>query len=85
MRIRVLFFASAREAAGRGEAAVEVPAGARVRDLLDRISREFPAVAVQVPNLRVARNEEFAEAGDALADGDEVALLPPVGGGGSHV
>jgi molybdopterin converting factor small subunit len=32
-------------------------------------------------HIRFARNEEFARNDDALADGDVVALIPPVAGG----
>jgi molybdopterin converting factor small subunit len=31
--------------------------------------------------VRFARNEEFAQNADVLADGDVVALIPPVAGG----
>lgn len=79
--VGVKLFASLREAVGRDEVAVRLPAGATTRDLLDSLCRTWPAVAAQRPALAVAVNLELARADRRLEPGDEVALLPPVGGG----
>jgi molybdopterin converting factor small subunit len=72
-------FASAREAAGRGSD--ELP-GATVEEVLDaacvRYGDRFAAV---LDGCRVWVNGEPAAPGDAVADVDEVAVLPPVSGG----
>jgi molybdopterin synthase catalytic subunit len=81
MQIAVKLFGSLREATGAKELAVRLPAGARIADLAALLAREHPAFAALAPKLRAARNQEMAEAGEALADGDEVAFLPPVAGG----
>ena len=81
MQVRVLLFGSLREAAGEKEVAVELPAGATVIALRELLTVSQPAFEALAGRLRVAVNREFA-AGDAvLADGDEVAFLPPVSGG----
>jgi molybdopterin synthase catalytic subunit len=81
MRVRVLYFAIVRERLRRQEEEVELPAGATVGALLDELGRRYEAIAALRPHLQVARNRETAPADAALADGDEVALIPPVSGG----
>jgi molybdopterin converting factor subunit 1 len=81
MQITVKWFGSLREATGAKELAVRLPAGARLADLAALLAREHAAFAAMAPKLRAARNQEMAEADEALADGDEVAFLPPVAGG----
>jgi molybdopterin synthase catalytic subunit len=82
MQVRVLLFGSLREAAGAKELSVTLPERAVVREL--RASMDsLPAFQRLAGRLRVAINREFAADDAALADGDEVAFLPPVSGGTS--
>ncbi|HET6275406.1 MAG TPA: MoaD/ThiS family protein [Candidatus Cybelea sp.] len=81
MRIRILAFAALRELCHAPEHAIELPAGARVTDAWGALAREFPALAAHRASTRIARNGQVASFEEALADGDELALLPPVGGG----
>lgn len=87
MRVRLLAFASAADALGRGELEVELPAGSRVADLRARLEREHPALAPLWARLAVAVDGELAAPDAELPAGAEVALLPPVSGGsgGSRV
>lgn len=81
MKVRVLYFASFRDAAGRKEEAREVPAGSRVRHLWTEVAREFPHFS-RLPTMPPAAvNREYASAETELHEGDEVAFLPPVAGG----
>lgn len=84
MNVQVLFFASLREAAGRGALNVQLAEPAGIEDLL-RVLGEHLATealtALRAENVRVARNQELARPPFELADGDEVAFLPPVTGG----
>jgi molybdopterin converting factor small subunit len=80
----MLLFAGLRERAGRGELDVDdLPAGATVADAVARVRARVPGLD-EVP-FRVARNRALLAAGaggaERLADGDELALLPPVSGG----
>jgi molybdopterin synthase catalytic subunit len=77
--LEVLLFAGLREALGRDRLRVSLPEGARVRDLLDRLGRENAALATR--RFAVAVNLHVATPDHLLEGGDEVALLPPVGGG----
>lgn len=81
MRIRVLFFGILKDVAGRAEESLEVPEGGKLGDVIDEYARRFPRVAEMSASIVLARNEQFAEANTPLAEGDEVALLPPVSGG----
>lgn len=79
--VEVQLFASMREAIGRDRVRVTLDAGARAADLLEALAREFPAVGAARRSLAVAVNHEVVGPGQPLAAGDEVALIPPVGGG----
>ncbi len=81
MRIQVLYFAVFRERVGRDDEALELPAGATVRTAVDVLATRHPAVATLRGQFRVAVNQEFCLDDQALADGDELALIPPVAGG----
>jgi molybdopterin synthase sulfur carrier subunit len=86
--VRVRLFAGLRESAGWGERSVVAPSGATPCSLwqqldlpvagscdAERGAGELPAV------LRVAINHAFAAPDTPLADGDELAFLPPISGG----
>ena len=81
MNLKVLFFATLKERAGLSELALTLAEAATVADLKARLAADIPNLAVALPTALVARNHEFAFAEDTLADGDEVALFPPVSGG----
>ena len=81
MKIRVLYFAVFRDRLGRADEVVALVEGARVRDAVDVLAARHPVVAQLRGKFRVAVNEEFADDDRALADGEELALIPPVAGG----
>jgi MoaE-MoaD fusion protein len=81
MRIRVLYFAVFREQIGRDEDVVELAGGARVREAIAALAERHAAIAKLRGKFRVAVNQEFSDDERALADGDELALIPPVAGG----
>ncbi len=81
MLIRILFFASYRELLGTGELDLKLPGPGTVSDLLQELwSRREPYSLLPAAPV-VAVNREFANPSTELADGDEVALVPPVAGG----
>lgn len=83
--IKVLYFAAIREDLGTGQEEVAPEGVATAADLLEELRGRSEAHArALAPERRVlmAVNQEYAEAGRPLADGDEVALFPPVTGGG---
>jgi len=81
MRVTVLFFARLREAAGVEREACELPPGARVSEVWAAMTARHPALAPFGGSLSAAINADFARMASPVADGDEVAFLPPVSGG----
>ncbi len=81
MRVRVLLFASLREAVGEKTLELELRDRATVADLLAQLEADHPVIARHRGKLLIAKNEERAVPGAELRDGDEIALLPPVSGG----
>jgi molybdopterin converting factor subunit 1 len=74
-------FAGVAEAAGRRELAIDLAPGATVESAFAAIAAAHPALTAMRDTLRFAVNREFTEPDQPLADGDELALIPPVSGG----
>ena len=81
MKVRVLYFAVFRERLGTDAEDVELPAGAAVPALVAALEARHEPVRALRGRYRVAVNQAMAAGDEALADGDEVALIPPVAGG----
>ena len=81
MRARVLFFGMLRDIVGMSGEEVEFPEGADLHSVFASYAGRFPRLGDLARSIVVARNREFADPATRLADGDEVAFLPPVSGG----
>jgi MoaE-MoaD fusion protein len=81
MKVQVLYFAVVRERLKRDSEAIELPEGATGATLLDQLERMHPGLGGLRSALKLAINEELAPIDRALAEGDVVALIPPVAGG----
>ena len=81
LRVTVLLFARLREQAGTDRASLELPAGATVADAYAELQRLHPGLETRQGAVRPALNREFAAWDDPIAEGDEVAFIPPVSGG----
>jgi MoaE-MoaD fusion protein len=81
MAVRVRLFAMQRETAGTKQVALDLPAGATVEDAWSALVAGIPALAPGRPTVRFAVNGAYADAATELADGDEIACIPPVSGG----
>ena len=71
-----------REQAGWRERGLDLPDGASIEDAWRLLAEQNPAIAPSRQIVRFARNGEYADAGQALHDGDQLVLIPPVAGGG---
>ena len=74
-------FARVRELLGFGAAEIEIDDGATAEVLWERLVYDADDLAALRDSTRFARNGELIAGDVALADGDELALMPPVGGG----
>lgn len=81
VRIRVLFFGPLRDIVGLREDSLDVAEGARLETVLESYASRFPRLREMSGSLVLALNQEFSSPSAAVAEGDEVALLPPVSGG----
>ena len=79
--VRARLFARLREQAGTDAETIELPAGSTVADVYEAIQRLHPGLHADRGVVRAALNQEFAEWDAVVADGDEVAFIPPVSGG----
>lgn len=83
IEVSVRFFAAPREALGEDQIKLKIPKGTTVAGLLEILKQEYPALKSYMRFLSVAVNRAYVGMGTHLEDGDVVACLPPVGGGGS--
>jgi MoaE-MoaD fusion protein len=76
MRVRVRLFAGLRERVGMGENELELPEGARARDVWNVLQ-----LGPEPAGLAYAVNRQYVDRDHGLEDGDELAIIPPVSGG----
>ncbi len=81
MTIRLLYFASFREASGTDEETRSVAEGTTVGALWEELRASAPHFANFRSMPAAAVNCEYVSAGRTLAENDEIAFLPPVAGG----
>jgi molybdopterin synthase sulfur carrier subunit len=82
LTITVLYFAAVRELVGQGEVSLILPGGIEtLRQLSAHLEKVVPALEGRLGAVRWARNEELVALDATLADGDVIAVIPPVAGG----
>lgn len=82
MRVNVLLFAGYRETVGDSAVQIKLGDGSTVGDLTAEMASRYPSLPQASGRIVAAVNDEFRHHDFALSDGDEVALIPPVSGGG---
>ncbi len=82
MQVIAKLFGAVREAAGAKELSLALSDGATARDVWGLLLDEHPAIAPFADRLAVAVNLEIRSLDAEIHDGDEIAFLPPVSGGG---
>jgi len=85
VHVTALLFARLREQAGGERFPLELPEGATVAGAYAELARAHPRLDREPGTIRAAVNREFAGWDDVVADGDEVAFIPPVSGGSGEV
>ena len=81
MTVQVLAFARVRELLGFGARSVTLGEGATLEQLWDQLAGDAHELGALRASTRFARNGALVAGATAMQDGDEIALLPPVGGG----
>lgn len=81
MRARVLFFGLLKDVVERPAEEIELPEGASLHTVFDLYAERYPRLRDLARSIVIARNHEFAEPATVVAEGDEIAFLPPVSGG----
>lgn len=81
MQVHVLLFGALKDLLARESETIDLPEQATVEQLLRRYVANAPQMEKFAGSLAIAVNREYATPGQALSEGDEVALLPPVSGG----
>ncbi|CAL5221764.1 g4017 [Coccomyxa viridis] len=86
MKIKVLFFARARELAGTTEAEADLPEGSTAKEAMQMLLEKYPdlrEIEGEEGKCVLALNQEYLEknATTALKEGDEIAIIPPISGG----
>ncbi len=82
MEVDVRFFAIIREIVGRSAERRKMPPGAKAGDIFAQLSDEYPRLERMRPVTMLMVNKVYVTHDHELHDGDEVALIPPVSGGG---
>lgn len=81
MKVTVQLFAEFRRVTGIERFEVELPAAARVGDVVEAARARYPVLRNYAKSTLVARGMEFAVADELVSEGDEISLMPPVAGG----
>jgi molybdopterin synthase catalytic subunit/molybdopterin converting factor small subunit len=81
MKVGVLFFGVLKDLLGRSSETIDLPDGARVREVVLYYAHSAPRLGQLLPSVAISVNQSYAGMDHRLGEGDEVALLPPVSGG----
>lgn len=86
MRVRVLLFADLAEAAGSRELLVDLPvapgeSGPTAGRVLEAVAARIPAAADRLAHAALAVDDRYVARSRTLAEGEAVAVIPPVSGG----
>jgi molybdopterin converting factor small subunit len=66
---------------GKRDVTLEMPDGATIAQLRDRLGEEYPVVQPFLTTLVCAVDEEYVPSEHVLQEGEDVALIPPISGG----
>lgn len=81
MSVRFLCFAQARDAVEGPQVELEVSGAQPLGALLDRLAGDYPGLQPLLPYCAFSLNGAWCQRDAVVADGAEVAILPPVSGG----
>lgn len=80
MTVTVRFCGPAVDLAGTASTTLALEAGDSLGQLAGVLAERYPRLGAAL-GIRLAVNQRFVALSQTLADGDEVAVIPPVSGG----
>ena len=81
MHLKIRFFGSVKDEAGRDSFELDIPDGGNLMDLESTLRRELPQIWSGRSQLFFAVNQKYADRNESLRESDEIALFPMVSGG----
>ena len=72
---------SALRTVGHPEVSLSLAASANSLHFVDTLTSTYPALSTMLPRCALAINGEYVRGAAPIADGDEIAVLPPMSGG----
>ena len=84
MTVKVLFFGLLKDVTGRSEDRLDLADESHLDSVFSHYAEKFPKLGEMARSIVMARNHEFADPSSPVADGDEIAFLPPVSGGAGN-
>ena len=81
MKVRVQFYSQLRDLAGVAELNVDLAERSTVRELLENIYEQKPALRSHDKSILVSAGVEFVDRDYVIQPGDEISIMPPVQGG----
>jgi MoaE-MoaD fusion protein len=84
IHVSVLFFGASRDAVGEEEINFKLRSPANAANALEQLLVAYPSLRRFGKSLLFAINQEYARPDQQIADGDELAVFPPVSGGATN-
>jgi molybdopterin converting factor small subunit len=81
MNVRVQFYSQLRDLSGVAELDVDLAGRSTVRELLENIYEQKPALRAYDKSILVGAGVEFVDRDYVIQPGDEISIMPPVQGG----
>jgi molybdopterin synthase catalytic subunit len=79
--MQILFFAQLKDVTQCASIEMNLPSPLVAEQLWAELLKQFPGLAAHRASVRLAKNQEYADAETRFSNDDEVALIPPVSGG----
>jgi len=81
LKVKIKFFSSCYDIIGIKEMMLKIPKNTLLIHLFEKIIQLYPKLNPLKESILLAINKEFADSNIILYEGDEIAIMPPIGGG----